>query len=48
MYLLNHCCFADNIVLIAGTGEQLQKSVIELTHEVERKGMELNEKRVRL
>jgi hypothetical protein len=37
--------FADDIVLIADTEEKLQKSVIEWTHEVERKGMELNEKK---
>jgi hypothetical protein len=37
--------FADDIALIADTEEKLQKSMIEWTHEVERKGMELNEKR---
>jgi hypothetical protein len=37
--------FADDIVLIADTEEKLQKLVIEWTHEVERKGMELNEKK---
>jgi hypothetical protein len=37
--------FADDIVLIADTEEKPQKSVIEWTHEVERKGMELSEKK---
>jgi hypothetical protein len=37
--------FADDIVLIADTEEKLQKLVIELTHEVERKGLEFNEKK---
>jgi ribosome-interacting GTPase 1 len=37
--------FADDIILIVDTEEELQKLVIEWTHEVERKGMELNEKK---
>jgi hypothetical protein len=37
--------FADDFVLIVDTEETLQKSVIEWTHEVERKRMELNEKK---
>jgi hypothetical protein len=37
--------FADDIVLIADAEEKLQKSVIEWTDAVERKGMELNEKK---
>jgi hypothetical protein len=40
--------FADDIVLITDTEEKLQKSVIEWTHEIERKGMELMKRRVRL
>jgi ribosome-interacting GTPase 1 len=37
--------FSDYIVLIVDTEEKLQKSVIEWTYEVERKGVELNEKK---